>query len=174
MLSVINVFFIFNILVYSQSDGKYAACLRIILKTLHQTPLYACMDFILFLWISSLRVSVDFYGFQQFCSKSESNIINRLFKSDRFILFRMTQSLKLWQNSLLTKSGQYYYGTIWNFMRQKVQKTSSPGVIVQSVCEHFPLVIHVLIGINPHSHLFVFIIPLTKLRWQNFCKMSRL
>ena len=65
MLSVINVFFIFNILVYSQSDGKYAARLRIILQTPRQPQLCATqefyiisMDFITkgfcgFLWISA-------------------------------------------------------------------------------------------------------------------------
>ena len=52
MLSLIRVFFNFKISVYSQSDGKYASHLRILLQTLRQERLYV--------------THILYYGFQHY------------------------------------------------------------------------------------------------------------
>jgi len=81
MLSLIRVFLIFDILVYSWDNDKLMVRLRILLQTLHPAQLhvmqsYYIMDF----------TSMDFISFT---SQSDRIIIDHLTESAHFILFRM-------------------------------------------------------------------------------------
>ena len=60
MLSLIWVFLIFDILIYSWGNGKFVARLRILLQTLHPTQLYIMHRF----YIMDFS-TMDFYGFHQ-------------------------------------------------------------------------------------------------------------
>jgi len=62
MLSLIGVFFNFNISVYSQSDGKYVAHLRILLQALRQEQLCVTQRF----YIIDFS-TMNFYRFHQLC-----------------------------------------------------------------------------------------------------------
>ena len=61
-------FHIFGILVYSLGNGKYVACLRILLQTLHPTQLYIMHRF----YIMDFS-TMDFYGFHQLYLTIEKN-----------------------------------------------------------------------------------------------------
>ena len=63
MLSLIRVFLIFDILVYSWGNGKYVARLRILLQTLHLAQLHVTQRF--YVMDFTTMDSMDFYEFHQ-------------------------------------------------------------------------------------------------------------
>jgi len=135
MLSIIRLFFIFGILVYSQK----LVCMQYIgnSTTNSSSRTTSChAELYIILWISILWI---FRHFISFASQSERSNIDYLTKSSHFILFRMGQSSEVlaiffYQQILY----QYYYGTVRGYIQQEVQKCLSLEFTVQSTCENCP------------------------------------
>ena len=98
MIPLIRIFFIFGLLVYSQSNNKYVARRKILLQTLHQAQLQATQGFYI--------TSMDFYGFLWISSalsrSPKKNIIDHFTNSAHPIFFRWVSVLKFWQYSFIS------------------------------------------------------------------------
>ena len=114
------------------------------------------------LWISALRISMDFISFD---SQSERSIIDYLTKSAHFILFRMGQSFEVLTVFFYKQtSDQYYYSTVRGYMcyiyiRQKCRD----ALVLSLPFSRFGRTAHsysYLDWHNPHSYPFCVHLPL--------------
>ena len=164
MLSIIGVFFIFGILVYS----RRICCIQHIVNSTSDSSsrITSChAGLYIILWISALWISM---GFISLTSQLERSIIDYLTKSDHLILFRMGQSSEVLAVFFYQQtSGQYYYGTIREYIRQKCRDVSVLGFIIQSIVRT-TLNYSYLDWYNPRSYPFCVHLPLIEISRTKF------